>query len=605
MKRDALLCLSLAILTAIVLMLPGCDKLVTENNDIVQVDPTLGEDCLRCHSDDDNVIVQPKGQWENSAHSSPALIEATVNLNGVQFVTNECGPLCHTNEGFIAYTKTADPGAPANPSVIGCYTCHMPHTGDYGEWRIDTLRGMVSPFQMTNGLFYDMGKSNMCANCHQAISPPPFGNSAVTLYGQWGTHFSPQADVVSGTGGNGFGVVNDTVTHKGLSARGGCLACHYGTGVGYQFGEHTFRLEDSLSSQQFVENCNVNGCHTTTPVTDFYAYPIIDSITNLATALRDSLLGRDFLDPSDPTHVSFTSGSTISATAAKILYNYLLYEMDGSRGVHNPVYMRELLTVSFARLDSLAPLAAFAASTDSVCINTTVSFTNQSSGDISSYEWDFGDNTPTVTDANPDHSYAEGDQSYTVSLYATGPGGTDTAKAEIYVIGPPLAVFAAVDSNGCNTLDASFTDESKNAETWSWDFGDGVGTSAEQNPTYQYATPGSYTVRLIVTGQCGDGVDTLIKPQYITVFDATPVAAFEVDSVSASVSHDFIFTDQSTNAASWEWNFGDGSTKETEQNVTHTYENPGAYTVWLKVTNPCGVDSTSVNLNVLQTVAKQ
>ena len=600
MKRDILLCLSLAILVAIIFAVPGCDKLVTENNNVVQIDTTLGEDCLRCHSDDDNLIKQPLGQLTHSAHASPDLIEATINLNGESFVTNECGPLCHTNEGFIAYTKDGDPGLPASPSTIDCYTCHMPHTGDYGEWRIDTLRGLVSPYQLANGLFYDMGKSNMCANCHEAVTAPPFGATPITLYSEWGPHFSPQADVVSGTGGNGFDLVSETVTHTGLTTHDGCLACHFGSGVGYKFGEHTFRLEDKEAGQQYVENCNVNGCHNITAVTNFYDYPIIDSITTLASNLRDSLLARDYLVDSSSTYKYFTPNTTIPATAAKILYNYLLYEMDGSHGVHNPVYMRELLTVSMSRLDSLPPLAAFTASTDSACFGTTVSFTNQSSGDITAYEWDFGDNTPTVTDPNPDHVYAAGDQSYTVSLSVTGPGGTATAYADVYIVGPPVAVFAAEDSAGCNTLSAVFTDDSKNAETWEWDFGDGVGTSTEENPTYEYDSPGAYTVRLVVTGQCGDGVDTLIKTQYINVFDAAPVAAFEVDSTSAPVSHEFVFTDQSTDVASWAWDFGDGSEVVTTQNATHTYENPGGYTVWLKVTNPCEVDSTSVSLNVLQ-----
>lgn len=600
MKREVLLCLSLAILAAIIFAVPGCDKLVTENNNIVQVDSTLGEDCLRCHSDDDNLIIQPRGQWENSAHHSADLIEATIKLNGENFVTNECGPLCHTNEGFIAFTKNGDPGLPTAPSIITCYTCHMPHTGDYGDWRIDTLRGLVSPYQLGNGLFYDMGKSNMCVNCHEAVATPPFGSTPITLYSEWGPHFSPQADVVSGTGGNGFDVVSQTVTHTGLTTHNGCLACHFGSGVGYKFGEHTFRLEDKETGQQYVENCNVAGCHNTTPVTDFYNYSIIDSITTLASNLKDSLLARDYLVDSGSTYKYFTPSTTIPATAAKILYNYLLYEMDGSRGVHNPVYMRELLTASINRLDSLPPLAAFTASTDTACFNTTVSFTNHSSGDITSYEWDFGDNSPAVTDPNTDHVFAAGDQSYTVSLYVTGPGGTDTATADIYIVGPPAAAFAAEDSAGCNTLSAVFADSSKNAETWAWDFGDGIGTSIEQNPTYDYTTPGAYTVRLIVTGQCGAGVDTLIKSQYINVFDATPVAAFEVDSATAPVSHEFIFTDQSTDVASWEWRFGDGSEVVTTPDATHTYENPGTYTVWLKVTNPCGVDSTSVGLNVLQ-----
>lgn len=50
----------------------------------------------------------------------------------------------------------------------------------------------------------------------------------------------------------------------------------------------------------------------------------------------------------------------------------------------------------------------------------------------------------------------------------------------------------------------SFTDSSGNQPTsWQWDFGDGVGSSSEQNPVYSYANPGSYTVTLTATNPCG------------------------------------------------------------------------------------------------------
>jgi PKD repeat protein len=47
------------------------------------------------------------------------------------------------------------------------------------------------------------------------------------------------------------------------------------------------------------------------------------------------------------------------------------------------------------------------------------------------------------------------------------------------------------------------------------------------------------------------------------------------------------FVDKSTLAASWEWNFGDGQTS-AEPNPTHTYTNPGTYTVSLTVRSMTG-----------------
>ena len=86
-KLTLLLCLLIFSMLSLLLGI-GCDKLTTEVNNNTFFDSTLGEDCLRCHSDDDNVIVQPKGQWATSEHASADLIEAHVTLNGDAFQSN-------------------------------------------------------------------------------------------------------------------------------------------------------------------------------------------------------------------------------------------------------------------------------------------------------------------------------------------------------------------------------------------------------------------------------------------------------------------------------------------------------------------------------------
>jgi PKD repeat protein len=50
---------------------------------------------------------------------------------------------------------------------------------------------------------------------------------------------------------------------------------------------------------------------------------------------------------------------------------------------------------------------------------------------------------------------------------------------------------------------------------WLWDFGDGVGTSTQQNPSYTYDAVGKYTVQLTVTALCGTDSET--KIDYIDV----------------------------------------------------------------------------------------
>lgn len=58
-------------------------------------------------------------------------------------------------------------------------------------------------------------------------------------------------------------------------------------------------------------------------------------------------------------------------------------------------------------------------------------------------------------------------------------------------------------------LTVEFTNTSSNADSYSWDFGDGAGTSTEENPTYTYASDGIYTVTLSATNN--DGSEEILK----------------------------------------------------------------------------------------------
>ncbi len=153
---------------------------------------------------------------------------------------------------------------------------------------------------------------------------------------------------------------------------------------------------------------------------------------------------------------------------------------------------------------------------------------------------------------------------------------------------PPTANFTGSPTSGCPTLTVNFTDQSTGDITdWSWDFGDGT-TSTLQNPSHDYANPGSYTVSLTVTGPGGS--DTNTKNNYITVEDPAVTADFSGTPTSGEAPLDVAFTDNSTGASSWSWDFGDGATS-TAQNPTHTYTVAGVYTVTLTASNSCGTDT--------------
>ena len=147
----------------------------------------------------------------------------------------------------------------------------------------------------------------------------------------------------------------------------------------------------------------------------------------------------------------------------------------------------------------------------------TVSFRNLSSGDYSSCQWDFGDNTTSSDCENPEHVYAAVG-SYPVSLKITGAGGSDTESKEDYIVvlQAPKADFEGTPLTGVAPLTVSFKDMSSgHYSSCHWDFGDSKSSDSCNDPEHVYDTAGTYSVSLKVSGAAGD--DTEEKVDYLEV----------------------------------------------------------------------------------------
>ncbi|MBK7855531.1 MAG: PKD domain-containing protein [Bacteroidetes bacterium] len=138
----------------------------------------------------------------------------------------------------------------------------------------------------------------------------------------------------------------------------------------------------------------------------------------------------------------------------------------------------------------------------------------------------------------------------------------------------PVANFnTTTPSSGCSPITVSFQDASSgNPTSWLWDFGNG-NTSTQQNPSAQYSTPGSYTVKLRVTN--AQGTDSITKVNYVRVF-ANPSASFTALPNVICQGGTIAFTDStvigSAPIETWFWSFGDGDTLTTTTgNTIHTY----------------------------------
>ena len=158
----------------------------------------------------------------------------------------------------------------------------------------------------------------------------------------------------------------------------------------------------------------------------------------------------------------------------------------------------------------------------------------------------------------------------------------------------PVANFTGFPLSGSAPLIVRFTDQSTGPVTaWAWDFeNDGRVDSRLRNPLTVYRNPGTYSVRLTVSGPDGSGERT--REDYITVTIPVrpPVARFSQDTRFGPAPLTVRFTDRSQgDPTGYLWTFGDGATSP-EINPVHTYTSPGLYRVSLTVTSDGG-SSTS------------
>ncbi|MCC6691144.1 MAG: PKD domain-containing protein [Bacteroidia bacterium] len=240
----------------------------------------------------------------------------------------------------------------------------------------------------------------------------------------------------------------------------------------------------------------------------------------------------------------------------------------------------------------------FSASDSSVCLGTTIGFTDKTNPVPSAWSWAFGDGG-TSTSQNPSHTFATaGTYSVKLKVVFSGICNDSVTKTSFITVNPkPSVSFTADTTHTCSVpFTVKFTDKTTPAPaTWKWYFGDG-NTSTSQNPTHIYNSTGTDSVKLVVTTAAGCK-DSLTIKNYINIIP--PVAKFTPTPDKGCVPLTVNFTDQSTSnepITSYAWDFGDpasgASNTSTLKNPSHIYNAIGNYTVKLTITNSYGCVST-------------
>lgn len=222
----------------------------------------------------------------------------------------------------------------------------------------------------------------------------------------------------------------------------------------------------------------------------------------------------------------------------------------------------------------------------------TVTFTDSSAGNPTSWQWDFdNDGNVDSTERNPVRTFTT-PGIYSVRLVAANANSTSTVTRTDLITAVTTIVpdFTVSATSGTAPLSVTFTDTSTQSPTaWEWDFeNDATADSTVQNPNHTYTTPGTYTVRMTATNEAGSATET--KTAFVSVFE--PVVANFTRTPTSGVAPLLVtFTNTSTGATSYAWDFDDdGNVDSTATSPTFNYTVSGTYNVTLTATGPGGVD---------------
>lgn len=230
--------------------------------------------------------------------------------------------------------------------------------------------------------------------------------------------------------------------------------------------------------------------------------------------------------------------------------------------------------------------ASLTAERNYLCMPGAVIFTANSSGNITQYEWDFGDSTAPVVGnaASVTHNYASFGV-FNATVKATDIAGC-VATASYLVEVKTLTITGTVSlTQGCIPAGVNFTavadiPPGSTVTNYSWDFNDGspVENTAAGNNAHSYTGAGTYNPVVTITtsegctnsysyGQIGFGT----PPTNLNAFP---------DKNTYCASESPLFKATATNANNFNWEFGDG-TAGYGDSVSHQYSSLGTMTVFV------------------------
>ena len=337
-------------------------------------------DCAQCHDSKPNEI---KGaEWNNSLHA-----RATRTPSGAG---HEACVRCHTAAGFTAWAEAGGmTNQNAHPTTLNytpstayealtCQTCHDPHdASNPHQLRLPSNVTLSDGTVVTNA-----GSGGFCMECHNSrggsytnmLAKYPLGQNTWVGGSAFGTHDSPQADILEGVNAETYGKVIPSAAHAN-SISNTCAGCHMQTvattdSAYLQAGGHTFHMTYTNSVGATLDKVDVCvQCHG--PIAsfdmvkaDYNGDGVIEGVQTEVQHLLDKLstllpprsgyqanpanyVADGLVKTSDSQMAIYTN---VPTKFLKAYYNWDVVFRDGSLGIHNAPFVVGLLKASIGDL---------------------------------------------------------------------------------------------------------------------------------------------------------------------------------------------------------------------------------------------------------------
>jgi hypothetical protein len=315
-----------------------------------------GGACLTCHDAPGRHAIGD--YWKQSTHS-------TMALSAGEATRTSCWPCHGGGAGLVAYVGGDAANYAKYPVVtsISCVTCHDPHDASK-PYQLRVCGGDTVSVRAASYINFDRGgNGKLCMTCHQGRSNvlTKIKTTSSPYYG-WGSrfynHYSGQGDMLFGyslyaKSTLGVFIQNQESPHL-TATEDACVTCHMQklTRSGNVQANHTFKM-DSAGVKDLVGVCR--DCHpginTFDDIKAHWDYDHNGVTEGFQTEIKGLL---DTLAKSLPkdavTGLPITTNTSADSLAVKNklpvvigLWNYNTIKNDGSFGIHNPSYVRDVL----------------------------------------------------------------------------------------------------------------------------------------------------------------------------------------------------------------------------------------------------------------------